>query len=508
MKVKTLKAQFKKEFGLSIRIYDGRSSADENSTLASIRKGLAKSSQISPRRNTKIGNFEGKIKEIFALKVQVAGSDDSYLCANDHTLAKALEVDKKRVSRKQKIKSTIMTENHFNKSIPVKERVQFDVEQCGELGFGEIKGNDLKSFIMLLEQKKMGDSDFVYDPFKYAEFNAAGIFASKEDLPNFSIDNLKLTTDGKIGFPVSQNGVYKDGYFLLYAIISDKYTVELDLNNNANVVFSGPEIDLAGIEPDLQVGDVDGFTLVHDIEIDGKSEKILDFMVDFGLRQIVKVVCVEHGNVDEIYVNNGKNEDYFNQEPINIKKNIGEKMTEIESCEIIDFYKTKQDVKRGELVIDSAIPSMQIKIYNGELFEISSIDGLGLVDEEKAKQTLEELSKDVFDLSMESVTGNFLLGLIESTRYVDPDEEAISDALNDRWKKIDFIEDSKEFDNDYPIGTVGCQILNIGFVDEPGTITVDNGKVVTAISGYDDFEHFARENEDEVVLITSVIVDD
>jgi hypothetical protein len=36
IKVKTLKLEFKKEFGLSLRIYDGRSFADENSTLAII----------------------------------------------------------------------------------------------------------------------------------------------------------------------------------------------------------------------------------------------------------------------------------------------------------------------------------------------------------------------------------------------------------------------------------------------------------------------------------------
>jgi hypothetical protein len=42
MKVKTLRADFKKEFGLTLRVYDGRSFADNDSTLASIRKGDSK----------------------------------------------------------------------------------------------------------------------------------------------------------------------------------------------------------------------------------------------------------------------------------------------------------------------------------------------------------------------------------------------------------------------------------------------------------------------------------
>ena len=37
LKVKTLRNDFKNEFGLTLRVYDGRSFADEDSTLASIR---------------------------------------------------------------------------------------------------------------------------------------------------------------------------------------------------------------------------------------------------------------------------------------------------------------------------------------------------------------------------------------------------------------------------------------------------------------------------------------
>ena len=42
MKVKTLKANFLEEFGLTLRVYDGRSFADPEATLASIRKGDSK----------------------------------------------------------------------------------------------------------------------------------------------------------------------------------------------------------------------------------------------------------------------------------------------------------------------------------------------------------------------------------------------------------------------------------------------------------------------------------
>ena len=95
IKVKTLKSDFKNEFGLNIRVYNGREFADGEATLASIRKGDAVGGEFSPARNTKVGNLEEKIMDMFGLKTQISGSDDSYLCDNNNTLAKALEVDEK-----------------------------------------------------------------------------------------------------------------------------------------------------------------------------------------------------------------------------------------------------------------------------------------------------------------------------------------------------------------------------------------------------------------------------
>ena len=40
---------------------------------------------LSVAKNMKVGNLEGKFEEEFGLKVQVAGSDDSYLCNNPYS---------------------------------------------------------------------------------------------------------------------------------------------------------------------------------------------------------------------------------------------------------------------------------------------------------------------------------------------------------------------------------------------------------------------------------------
>jgi len=68
MKAKTLKSQFKEEFGLTLRFYDGRSFADNEVTLASIRKGDCKGGEFLPRKNLKVGDFEDKIMAILKYK--------------------------------------------------------------------------------------------------------------------------------------------------------------------------------------------------------------------------------------------------------------------------------------------------------------------------------------------------------------------------------------------------------------------------------------------------------
>ncbi len=87
MKVKTLRKDFQDAFGATLRVYNGARFADDNDTIASIRKGDAKGGEFSANGNTKVGNFEKKVKELFGVKVQVATKDDSALADNDATLS-------------------------------------------------------------------------------------------------------------------------------------------------------------------------------------------------------------------------------------------------------------------------------------------------------------------------------------------------------------------------------------------------------------------------------------
>ena len=93
MKVKSLKENFKKCFGASLRVYKSESCkgafADENATLASIRAEGKKGGELTVGGNLRVGNFEKKIAELYGIGVQVANADDSKLADNDITLVAA-----------------------------------------------------------------------------------------------------------------------------------------------------------------------------------------------------------------------------------------------------------------------------------------------------------------------------------------------------------------------------------------------------------------------------------
>lgn len=92
MSVETLKDQFKKEFGLELRVYNGSIFADPKATLASISK--KKVEDFECRSNMKVGNFESNFLEGAGIKVQVAVLPDAkvepgVLVNNDFTLSEA-----------------------------------------------------------------------------------------------------------------------------------------------------------------------------------------------------------------------------------------------------------------------------------------------------------------------------------------------------------------------------------------------------------------------------------
>lgn len=89
MKVKKLKAEFKKTFGATLRVYTTKNCkqfADDEATLGDIRDPKAKGGKLSVGGNTQVGTFEEKLSDLYGIGVQVATPDDTKLVDNKLTL--------------------------------------------------------------------------------------------------------------------------------------------------------------------------------------------------------------------------------------------------------------------------------------------------------------------------------------------------------------------------------------------------------------------------------------
>lgn len=92
MKVKTFKANFKKAFGASLRVYTTatcKAKADDEATLGSLMTAGVKGGEQTFGGNLRVGNFEKKVTEMYGIGVQVANADDTKLAKDDITLVAA-----------------------------------------------------------------------------------------------------------------------------------------------------------------------------------------------------------------------------------------------------------------------------------------------------------------------------------------------------------------------------------------------------------------------------------
>lgn len=91
MKVKTLKANFKKAFGSTLRVYTTsqcKTFADDEATLGQL-MGNNKGGEATFGGNLRVGNFEKKVTEMYGIGVQVANAKNTALADNSITLVAA-----------------------------------------------------------------------------------------------------------------------------------------------------------------------------------------------------------------------------------------------------------------------------------------------------------------------------------------------------------------------------------------------------------------------------------
>ena len=94
MTVRTLKENFKNTFEGTLRVYDGREKADDNATLASIRKNDVKTGEYVCRGSRTVGKFIKEMEEVFGISIKVASPDDWVLALDGITLANLKNIKK------------------------------------------------------------------------------------------------------------------------------------------------------------------------------------------------------------------------------------------------------------------------------------------------------------------------------------------------------------------------------------------------------------------------------
>ena len=90
MKIKTLKDNFKDQFGSTIRVYNGVKFASDSDTVGKIaKKSVKRGEDVSANGRTLVGNFEKQMNKIYGIKIPVATRNDSELVANDVSLTQS-----------------------------------------------------------------------------------------------------------------------------------------------------------------------------------------------------------------------------------------------------------------------------------------------------------------------------------------------------------------------------------------------------------------------------------
>ena len=87
--VKSIKAQFKKEFDCTIRIYNGVKFADDAIKISELSKLDNAGGDLELGARSRVENVERYFKETFGIKVQIANAADTKLAANEMTLTQA-----------------------------------------------------------------------------------------------------------------------------------------------------------------------------------------------------------------------------------------------------------------------------------------------------------------------------------------------------------------------------------------------------------------------------------
>lgn len=189
MKVKTLKENFKKEFGGVLHVKNGNKLADDDATLASIRANdVAIGGELVCRASRTVGKFEQELWDTFGIRVNVFSPDDWVAVLDGITLSKINNIPKN--ATKADMESLVAykrdTSIKFDENNNSKDSVDISLIPSQESFYGENLMDWLRE-VCIIETK-----DDVYFDAESADEDDIEMFINNIKAQNTEDENEKL----------------------------------------------------------------------------------------------------------------------------------------------------------------------------------------------------------------------------------------------------------------------------------------------------------------------------
>ncbi len=191
--------------------------------------------------------------------------------------------------------------------------IYIKTEPAGEIGFGKLNDDDIKSIKGLLKSKELKGSEFIDSPHNFTQESAYGVLVSDEDTIDGELP--KYNCIETISFLKGQS--YEDGWYLIHTALS-KGSIQFEFQPEGGsfdinqLELQYQKLDLGELSDDIY-GDLQ-FNILSDFIYKGRS--IIEYqnaeLIDRGMDREVHIVEIKGGEFNLVYKNrNIEDEDYY-----------------------------------------------------------------------------------------------------------------------------------------------------------------------------------------------------
>jgi hypothetical protein len=174
----------------------------------------------------------------------------------------------------------------------------------------------------------------------------------------------------------------------------------------------------------------------------------------------------------------------------------------------IEFFRTGEqpNTGKGDWEDSFSLPNYfirELSIVSYDDDEILTVNGELMADWDVYLETIEKNAEGIIQLQGENLSARFLLGMINSARGGENDQEAVYEILNDMDADLDFFNDTDDLPEQYG-NSFGCRIWEVYI--EGLSIYLEDGNITETLEGHPDgVSDYFYANEGDVEKKIAVI---